>query len=246
MKSNYGVPDSVRMENANKMIRISERLTLSPEMLFTSENDPDLKKNQKRNRKINNEKVKKIISNFDERVVKPVIVIQRGVKFLVLDGQHTLTALMALGYRLIPCMALDSSTTPEECVELIERYNEAGSNMSTQQKMMVSKGWIGKEMDNFLKALRERHITSINRPSEVYQLYKKESDKETFFGVLESYKFHCLREIGVAKKIYCGKQHGVLDFITYYPAALCRAKAYSETEVIETSFAEVVKLLSGN
>lgn len=217
MENNYGVPDSVRNENSNKMIRISERITLSPEMLFTSENDPDLKNHLKRNRKINELKVIKIINDFDERVVKPVIVIQRGVKFLVLDGQHTLTALMALGYRLIPCMAIDPATTPEECVELIERYNEAGSNMTTRQKMMIAKGWVGEDMRDLIKKLRLSYeVTIIDKPSLLFKFFKEEENKNIFFTKVAAYKNHCRLEGSGGRRIYCGKQHGVLNFEEFY------------------------------
>lgn len=170
------------------------------------------------NRPINMDRVQKIVENFDPRVVTPLKVTRTmdefGLRYIILDGQHTFTALSKLGYLEVPCIALDISE--EEYAKLLCLFNRNKKNMSTQQLTKSFKNSVGEPGKLMIKRLKQLGITTTEDVFEVYELWKSKSSEKEFLNKVANYKKLCFDKEHKQNKLYCGKHNGAIDFIEFY------------------------------
>lgn len=70
-------------------------------------------------RELKHSKVKQIVENFIPEIATPPLISFRRGEFWCVDGQHTIKALIEMGYKEITCRILTGLTYEEECLRFV-------------------------------------------------------------------------------------------------------------------------------
>lgn len=147
-------------------------------------------------RPIDYKRVKRIVSNFDERLVNEIKVSKRNGFFYVFDGQHTLAALKLRNknQELPVACKVYLGLTKEEEARLFSEQNGIAKAVTTSAKMkalFVAGDEEITELHNLITSLgikfdfsRSKGINKIVAYTCIYNIYKKTS-KEDFLAILE-------------------------------------------------------------
>lgn len=74
-------------------------------------------------RHLNEDRVRRIVEEFDTHQLRPLRVVNRGEGYVVEDGQHALAALIELGWKQVPAFIRNGKTTLEEEAALFTAMN---------------------------------------------------------------------------------------------------------------------------
>jgi|GEM_PF-6765804 len=137
--------------------------------------------------------VKKIITKFDESLIGTLRVVTRKNKqFSVVDGQHRLSVLKAMGYDLIPCLVHPEMEMQDE-IKMFLELNQRVHKLTSLEDFWASVG-VGDKDSLAIKEVIERNGLKIS---------KKSSDREC--------SKHSISAIGIVKQIVRNYKLDILD-----------------------------------
>lgn len=175
-------------------------------------------------RDIQQDRVKKIIANFNPALVNPIKVSHRDGKYYVFDGQHTLSALRAINpspSMMVECKVYEGLSREDEAklfaeqngisrvVESIAKFKAlyiAGDVDIIEMVNLVERS--GLYMD-FSKSKSINRITAVSKTFKIYKSVSK-SDfveilsliKESWDGIPESLNTEIIGGMGIFYKAY--------------------------------------------
>jgi len=144
-------------------------------------------------RQVSNSFVKKITASFDESLIGAIRVVTRKNKmFAVVDGQHRLSVLKALGYETIPCIVHPEMSFKEE-VSMFHDLNQGIHKLTALEDFwaMVSSG--NKDSIAILEIIEKNGLKVPKRSGE------REGQK------------HSISAIGVVRQIVKNYKLDILD-----------------------------------
>lgn len=195
-----------------------EPLTLSTKDLFV---------NEKAQRGLDQGKVSRIVREFNPLVVSPIKVSFRDGKYWIIDGQHTVAALIKLNGGkdcLVRCEVYYGLTEADEA-ELFILQTGASTKVSTADKMRVRANYGGEEEINlmhdsdvagvrvdFTKGQAMNKITAVSTLMKCYKLLTREqyismlrTIRDAWQGIPDSFCKEVLLGMTMFYLVYDGK-----------------------------------------